>query len=218
MDFSMSETNLLHGNPLEKLRRGLDASIPAIVLRARPFRDSDLMAHLLTPSLGKISAIARHARGSKKRFPSSLDLFDRGIARLTREKSGALSVKEFTPSHSLIKVRSDLDKLTLASLLCETFDLIVQENTGEDSSKLFEILDLALNAIDEATELRTSLRASLVALISVAKMEGIIDLTSSAPGSRALSTVLDAIERFSEKKLLTRSSLDPLLSRIAAAA
>jgi recombinational DNA repair protein (RecF pathway) len=213
----MFETNLLHNNPLERLRRGLDVAVPAIVLRARPFRDSDLMAHLLTPSMGKISAIARHARGSRKRFPSSLDLFDRGTARLTREKNGALSVKEFTPSHSLVKLRSDLDKLTLASLLCEVFDLTIQENTGEDSGEIFEILDLSLNAIDEAAELKTALRATLVAVVSIAKREGIIDLSTSAPGSRTLSIALDSIERFCERKLLTKSSLEPIVRRLAAA-
>jgi hypothetical protein len=212
----MSETNLLHNNPLERLRRGLDVAVPAIVLRARPFRDSDLMAHLLTPTMGKISAIGRHARGSRKRFPSSLDLFDRGTARLTREKNGALTIKEFSPSHSLAKLRYDLDKLTLASLLCEAFDLVLQENTGEDSSEIFEILDLSLNAIDEATELKTSLRAALLGIVSLAKKEGIIDLSTSAPGSRTLSIALESIERFCERKLLTKSSVEPIVKRLSA--
>jgi recombinational DNA repair protein (RecF pathway) len=164
--------------------------------------------------MGKVSVIGRHARGSKKRFPSSLDLFDRGTARLSREKNGALSIKEFTPSHSLVKLRANLDKLTLASLLCECFDLVLQENTGEDSSETFEILDLSLNAIDESSDLRTSLRATLVALVSLTKREGIIDLSALPPGSRALNAALDAVERFSEKRLMTRSALGPILRAI----
>lgn len=210
----MSDGSITHDKHPERLARGLDISVSAIVLRARPFRDSDLMAQLLTPSMGKVSVIGRHARGSKKRFPSSLDLFDRGTARLSREKNGALSIKEFTPSHSLVKLRANLDKLTLASLLCECFDLVLQENTGEDSSETFEILDLSLNAIDEASDLRTSLRATLVALVSLTKREGIIDLSTLPPGSRALNAALDAVERFSEKRLMTRSALAPILKMI----
>jgi recombinational DNA repair protein (RecF pathway) len=210
----MSDGSITHDKHPERLARGLDISVSAIVLRARPFRDSDLMAQLLTPSMGKVSVIGRHARGSKKRFPSSLDLFDRGTARLSREKNGALSIKEFTPSHSLVKLRANLDKLTLASLLCECFDLVLQENTGEDSSETFEILDLSLNAIDEASDLRTSLRATLVALVSLTKREGIIDLSALPPGSRALNAALDAVERFSEKRLMTRSALAPILKMI----
>jgi DNA repair protein RecO len=171
------------------------------------------MAQILTPSMGKLSVIGRHARGSKKRFPSSLDVFDRGTARLAREKNGALSVKEFTPAHSLIKLRANLDKLTLASLLCESFDLVLQENTGEDSSDIFEVLDLSLNAIDEAEDLRTALRATVVALTSLTKREGIIDLSAHTAGSRALNANLDAIERFSEKRLMTRSTLAQVIER-----
>lgn len=203
--------------PLEKLKKGQDVAVPALVLRIRPYRDSDIIAHILTPSLGKVSVIARHARGSRKRFPSSLDLFDRGSARLARERNGALSVKEFSPSHSLQKIRCDLDKLTLASLLCETFDLILQEESADDSQGVFEILDLSLNAIDEAADLKGSLRAVFVALSSLTKHAGILDLSESQPGSRGLQMILDSIERFTERKLATRSTLTPMLKKIAAA-
>ena len=167
--------------------------------------------------MGKISVIARHARGSRKRFPSSLDLFDRGIARLTVEKSGAFGIKEFTPSHSLVKIRYDLDKLTLASLLCESFDLVIQEDEGIVAPKMFEVLDLSLNAIEEATDLRGSLRASFIALASLTQESGIADVSASSPGSRALFQVLDAIEHFCERRLMTRSSVMDTLKKLSGA-
>jgi DNA repair protein RecO (recombination protein O) len=203
-------------DPLESLKKGQDLAVPALVLRITPYRDSDIIAHILTPSLGKLSVLARHARGSRKRFPSSLDLFDRGSARLTRERNGAFGLKEFTPSHSLKRVRDDLDKLTLASLLCETFDLLLHEESGEDSQQVFEILDLSLNAIDEASDLKGCLRAVYVALSSLTRHAGIIDLADAPPGSKALATLLDAIERFTERRLATRSTLGPMLKKISA--
>jgi hypothetical protein len=215
----MSETLQNEINPLKSLdhlKQGGDLSTPALVLRTQPFRESDLIAHLLTPSLGKISVVARHARGSKKRFPSSLDVFDRGLARIALEKNRSLlAVKEFTPSHSLKRVRTDLDKLTLASVLCEAFDLILQEDDHEGSAQSFEVLDLALNAIDESHDLRTSLRATFVALSTLARQAGIVDLTDLPPGSRALNGVLDALERFTERRFLTTEALKPLIRRIA---
>lgn len=201
--------------PLEHLKRGQETTTPAVVLRVTPFRESDLIGHLLTPTMGKISVIARHARGSRKRFPSSLDLFDRGAARLTVEKSGALGVKEFSPSHSLVRIRHDLDKLTLASLLCEAFDLVVPEHAGHASPHLFEILDLSLNAIDEAQDVKGSLRAAFIALASLTQDSGIADVSSATPGSRALASLLDTIERFCERRLMTRSSLGPIIKRAA---
>lgn len=201
--------------PFEQLKRGQETTVPAIVLRVTPFRESDLIGHLLTPTMGKISVIARHARGSRKRFPSSLDLFDRGSARLTVEKSGALGVKEFSPSHSLVRIRHDLDKLTLASLLCEAFDLVVPEHGGHATPHLFEILDLSLNAVDEAADVKGCLRATFIALASLTQDSGIADVSTATPGSRALAGLLDTIERFYERRLMTRSSLGPIIKRAA---
>jgi recombinational DNA repair protein (RecF pathway) len=201
--------------PFEQLKRGQETTVPAIVLRVTPFRESDLIGHLLTPTMGKISVIARHARGSRKRFPSSLDLFDRGSARLTVEKSGALGVKEFSPSHSLVRIRHDLDKLTLASLLCEAFDLVVPEHGGHATPHLFEILDLSLNAVDEAADVKGCLRATFIALASLTQDSGIADVSTATPGSRALAGLLDTIERFCERRLMTRSSLGPIIKRAA---
>lgn len=202
-------------SPPEQLKRGQETSVPAIVLRVRPFRESDLIAHLFTPVMGKVSVIARHARGSRKRFPSSLDLFDRGTARLTLEKSGALGVKEFSPSHSLTKIRYDLDKLTLASLLCEAFDIVLPEDGGLSTPQLFEVLDLSLNAIDEAPDVRSGLRAAFIALASLTKESGIADISAASPGSRALLSTLDAIEKFCERRLATKSSLRDTLKKAA---
>jgi len=181
--------------PTEQLKKGQDTAVPAIVLRVYPFRDHDLMGHLLTPSMGKISVIARHARGSRKRFPSSLDIFDRGTARLTVERSGAFGIKEFTPSHSLTRVRYDLDKLTLASV----------------------VWDLSLNAIDEAADVRGALRATFIALATLTKESGIADISTESPGSRSLYATLDAIERFTERRLLSRSALADTVKKVAAA-
>jgi hypothetical protein len=215
----MSETLPNEINPLKSLdhlKQGGDLSTPALVIRTQPFRESDIIAHLLTPKLGKISVVARHARGSKKRFPSSLDVFDRGTARIAFEKSRSLlGVKEFTPSHSLKQVRTDLDKLTLASVLCEAFDVILQEDDHDGSAQSFEVLDLALNAIDESHDLRTSLRATFVALSTLARQAGIVDLTDLPPGSRALHGVLDALERFTERRLVTTEALKPLVRKLA---
>ncbi|MFN4896872.1 MAG: DNA repair protein RecO [Pseudomonadota bacterium] len=211
----MSVPAVISSSDLEALGHGEEVSVSAIVLRARPYRDSDLMAQLLTPTLGKISVIGRHARGSKRRFPSSLDIFDRGTARIGRERRGSFGIKEFTPSHSLVKLRGDLDKLTLASLLCESFDLVIQEHSGETYAQLFEVLDLALNAIEEASEPRISLRATVVALNSLVSLEGIADLGTQPPGSRMLNSILDAIENFSERRLMTRSSVLPIIERLS---
>jgi hypothetical protein len=216
----MSETPQNEINPLkhlDQLKRGEELTTPALVLRIQPFRESDLIAHILSPFLGKLSVIARHARGSRKRFPSSLDVFDRGVARLTLEKNRGLAVKEFTPSHSLKRVREELDKLTLASLLCEAFDRVLQEDDHEGAAESFEVLDLSLNAINEAADVKTELRAAFVGLANLVRQAGIADLTDLPPGKKALEAALGAIETFTDRPLVTKQALLPLIKKAAAA-
>ena len=185
----------------------------AIVLRTRAYRDSDLIVHFLTPALGKISVLARHARSSRKRFPNSLDLFDRGTARLTTERSGAWGLAEFTSASSLVKVRQDLDKLTLASLICEVSDLILQEDDPAPAAAVFEVVDLSLNAVDEAADVRTALRSTFIGLANLCQRAGIADPSAATPGSRALQTLLDLVERHCDRPLLTRDSLKGVLDK-----
>ena len=80
---------------------------------------------------------------------------------------------------------------------------------------MFEILDLSLNAIDEAADVKGALRAAFIALASLAKYGGIADISTETPGSKARMSVLDSIERFSERRLLSRSSLRDTVKRAA---
>ena len=48
---------------------------PAIVLRTRPFGESDKIVSFLTENFGKITGIAKGAMRSRKRFVNSLEPF-----------------------------------------------------------------------------------------------------------------------------------------------
>jgi DNA repair protein RecO (recombination protein O) len=50
-------------------------STPALVLRRTPYRDADLIVTLFTEDLGQVSALARAARKSQRRFGGSLEPF-----------------------------------------------------------------------------------------------------------------------------------------------
>lgn len=195
-------------------RLGTELRTSAIVLKVHPFKESDLITHLLTPDLGRISAIARHARGSKKRFPASIDLFDRGTATISREKNGSLGLKNFTPVHSLTKVRTDLDKLSLVSLILEAFEFVVIEGDSSGAQELFELLDLSLNAVDEADSVNTSLRATCIAISKLVSVAGIYDGEQIAPSRNVLYAMLRAIEEFTGRKLKSREMVEDVVGRI----
>ncbi|GAG51712.1 unnamed protein product, partial [marine sediment metagenome] len=48
----------------------------ALILRSVDFGESDRIVHLLVPEAGRLTAIAKGARRSFKRFPGTLDLFN----------------------------------------------------------------------------------------------------------------------------------------------
>ncbi|HYT53423.1 MAG TPA: DNA repair protein RecO, partial [Verrucomicrobiae bacterium] len=48
---------------------------PAIVLRSRPFGESDKIVSFLTENYGKLTGIAKGALRSRKRFVNSLEPF-----------------------------------------------------------------------------------------------------------------------------------------------
>ena len=48
---------------------------PAFILHRRPYCDTSLILELLTPNCGRISALARSARGLKSRYKGRLELF-----------------------------------------------------------------------------------------------------------------------------------------------
>jgi len=75
------------------------------------------------------------------------------------------------------------------SLLCEAFDVVIPDEGEVTSPRMFEVLDLSLNAIDEASDIKGALRATFIALASLAQESGIADIATDAPGSRALMMV-----------------------------
>ncbi|MCZ6822253.1 MAG: DNA repair protein RecO, partial [Deltaproteobacteria bacterium] len=48
----------------------------ALVLRTFDLAESDRLVHLYTEDLGRVSAIAKGARRSQRRFPGTLEIFN----------------------------------------------------------------------------------------------------------------------------------------------
>jgi len=52
-----------------------ELSTPALVLRTRPFGESDRIVTLLTEQHGKVAGIAKGAKNSRRRFAGTLEPF-----------------------------------------------------------------------------------------------------------------------------------------------
>ncbi|HIL79641.1 MAG TPA: DNA repair protein RecO [Myxococcales bacterium] len=121
----------------------------AIVLRAVDYGESDLIAHLLLPDVGRMTVVAKHARKSQKRFPGSLDLFNHLRVRVSRKKLSGLGFLEQAALISpFIPLRENPVRYALASYLIELMDRMAPEDGARaDTRRLFDFALSALGAL-----------------------------------------------------------------------
>ncbi len=127
-------------------------STRAIVIQTLPIREADTLAVLLSKDLGRVSAFARNARNSRKRFMGGLDLFDCGEFELSpsRGTSGAYTVEQISNREHWPVLRDDLRKYSSG---CYCLELTAQfaQDEDEDSTQLFAPLFHSLRAINSST-------------------------------------------------------------------
>ena len=119
----------------------------AIVLRSRPFGESDKIISFLTESHGKFSGIAKGALRSRKRFANSLEPFS--LVTLTfreRPQSSLAFVVGSELVHSPYALLGDLDRIAQASYLVEISDGLIAER--EENRAVFHHLKAGLDHLE----------------------------------------------------------------------
>jgi DNA repair protein RecO (recombination protein O) len=83
----------------------------ALLLRATDYRDADRIVTLFTRDAGKLSALARGARGSRRRFAGSLEPY--GVIRVELEEARGelLTLKRAELKLPFVQLLSDLDRM-----------------------------------------------------------------------------------------------------------
>jgi len=82
----------------------------ALLLRATPYRDADLVVDLLTAEHGRLAALARGARNSRRRFGGALDYFNLLGVELRqgrRGRLGTLGGVEFERTWDVLRTNVD---------------------------------------------------------------------------------------------------------------
>src|ERR671922_221952 len=100
----------------------------AIVLRARPFGESDKIVSLLTESHGKVTGVAKGAKRSRKRFVNSLEPFSLVNLRFQdRPYSNLAFILASDLSLGFKHLATSLEKISYASYLVEITDALIRE-------------------------------------------------------------------------------------------
>ena len=114
-----------------------------LVLRTRLLTETSLIAHWLTPSLGRLATVAKGARRAKSPFRGKLDLFYLADFSFTRSRRSDLhTLGEVSLCQSYNGLRKDLHYLQQASYCAE----LLEQNT-ESETPLPDIFDLMLGLL-----------------------------------------------------------------------
>jgi len=119
-----------------------------IVLKTLNYSDSDLIVTFYTRDIGKLTAIAKGARKSRKRFVNVLEPFCCSSLLFSRRQRDSLAWLESCQMiNEYPEIRKSLDRTLLASYLIDLVDhFSIEEKQG---TELFELLQKFLFLIEE---------------------------------------------------------------------
>ncbi len=125
----------------------------AILLRAVDFGESDRIVHFLTRDRGRLTAIAKGARRSRRRFPGTLDVFNRlEIEGRMRPRASMAFLERARLLDAFLGIRADPARYALASFLTEMLDRMSPEGLGGGEAE--RLYDFAVESLSLLAKVR----------------------------------------------------------------
>ncbi len=123
----------------------------ALILRSIDFGESDRILHFLAPEIGRLSAIAKGARRSVRRFSGTLDLFNHVKIQVDLRRPNSLArLDQANLIDPFLALRSEPARFALGCYLVELFDRLAPERGARaDTQRLFSFALGALRMIAE---------------------------------------------------------------------
>jgi DNA repair protein RecO (recombination protein O) len=122
----------------------------ALLLRSVDFGE-DRIVHLLVPELGRLTAIAKGARRSTKRFPGTLDLFNHLRVQVERRRSTGMARLEHAQLiRTFHNLRTYPSRFAMGCYLLELLDRLAPEGGARaDTKRIFGFAVAALATLEE---------------------------------------------------------------------
>jgi DNA repair protein RecO (recombination protein O) len=137
---------------------------PAIVLRTVDYGEADRVVTLFTRDAGKLSALARGARKSVRRFGAALGLFGVGEAVLHDKPSAELAgLERFDGARGFPALMDDVAKVAHGGYACELVRELIPPRQPEP--QIFELLITFFAALEAGPARAETLRIFELALL-----------------------------------------------------
>lgn len=126
-----------------------DHKTEAILLRCVDIGETDRIVHLFTPDLGRVTAMAKSARKSVKRFPGTLDLMNHLQVDLQIRPQRMTYIGRGKLISPFLKLRVVPSRFALGCYLVELLGRLAPEGgAGGDSRRLFDFTLGAMHSIE----------------------------------------------------------------------
>jgi DNA repair protein RecO (recombination protein O) len=121
----------------------------ALILRSVDFGESDRVLHLLVPDSGRLTAIAKGARRSVRRFAGALDFFNHLKVQIELRRPGAMTrLEQAALIESFGPLRVDSARFALGCYLLELLDRLAPEGgVRSETRRLFAFALAALRSV-----------------------------------------------------------------------
>ncbi|MCI5065546.1 DNA repair protein RecO [bacterium] len=188
--------------------------LDGLILRSYPSGESDCIYRILTREQGKVSAIAKGVKKSKRRFASLPEPFDIGQAELRRGRGELWLFNGFTPQKTLLSLRTSLDLFSIACTLSESFDGVLPEESEEHAEALYHAAVDGLQAVSECNSAEEAYRPAIGALRKLLRIAGFLrERTETHRGEECSTTEPSGAQRLSEEWDWITSQVEEVLNR-----
>jgi DNA repair protein RecO (recombination protein O) len=171
-----------------------EVATPAIVLRTRPYGESDRIVTLLTEQHGKVTGIAKGAKNSRRRFGGTLEPFIRIHAVFTQRPSTELVFLLRCELLGAWRAFSrDLDCFAAGSAILELTDRMVHGR--EPGREIFRLTVEALDLLDRGVDCDPVLRAFELHLLAATGYAPALERCRECGRAADAPTLFLAIER-----------------------
>ncbi len=122
-----------------------------IVLRQSGHGESDKIITFYSPTLGKITGIAKGAKRSKKRFVNKLELFTLlDISYIPPRAGGLFFLSQAELLHPFLSLRTRHSRYVMAALACELTLKFTSEH--DPDPQIFALLSWLLESVDQGVK------------------------------------------------------------------
>ena len=156
----------------------------AFLLRSVNYRESDRILTLFLENTGKISALAKGARKSWRRYGGALELFSLFEVSIVKNRGNLWRLEEASLLSAHSELARDLSRMSAASFVLELARELTPEN--EPQSSVFQLIDKAFRILEDAS----GERARQIALATELKMLGLAGVGVSLQNCNACGTVV----------------------------